>query len=90
LLTRATSETRSGKRDGHHVDDGLRGIAQNGRRAREPTPEQRQSLLWSINLSLGVGILMLLLKFTAYWVIAAVPMRGSFSDLPDSAALKRD
>lgn len=31
------------------------------------TPEQRQSLLWSINLSLGVGILMLLRKFTAYW-----------------------
>jgi hypothetical protein len=30
-------------------------------------PEQRQGLLRSINLSLGVGILMLLLKFTAYW-----------------------
>jgi cation diffusion facilitator family transporter len=43
------------------------------------TPEQRQSLLWSINLSLGVGMLMLLLKFTAYW------FTGSSAILSDAA-----
>ena len=42
-------------------------------------PEQRQSLLWSINLSLGVGILMLVLKFAAYW------FTGSSAILSDAA-----
>jgi len=42
-------------------------------------PEHRQSLLWSMNLSLAIGVLMLFMKVGAYW------MTGSAAILSDAA-----
>ena len=42
-------------------------------------PEHRQSLLWSMNLSLVIGVLMLFMKVGAYW------LTGSAAILSDAA-----
>ena len=42
-------------------------------------PEHRQSLLWSMNLSLVIGVLMLVMKVGAYW------LTGSAAILSDAA-----
>jgi cation diffusion facilitator family transporter len=45
----------------------------------EAAPEHRRSLLWSMNLSLWIGVLMLLMKVGAYWIT------GSAAILSDAA-----
>ena len=46
-------------------------------------PEHRQSLLWSMNLSLVIGVLMLVMKVGAYWLTGYGLMRESVSGLLD-------